>query len=392
MATGRPAGGTRPDDVVTGGDEPGLLARLPRWLRWAALAAAVVVAGLALTRGGLLSSGEPPRPAPSPDRTSTAQAGPRLVARLGDRLLVVRDGEPRTATRLPRDLAADARLVTARLADSPSGPLVGVAGGTLFRADPDRQRYRALGAAEAVVGPSQLADRVYAVRGGAVAEVEVDTGSTTVPDAFPAFDATRAVEGLLVSDDAVAVLQSRPVGGGAADLTLVWSSGDASTGGRPPVQGLGAHGPVLGIAADWVITLDGCPGAGCRVVVVSVTRDTARARPVEPPPGWTFIRGPSAGRTHEALVPVRESATGAVALARLVPGGDRALLVRDTERVQLDADLADGPKGSVVLLTRPAEGGNPQVRVWDPVQPNVAPLARPPAGLPGAATLVCVCG
>ena len=382
-------------DVVGQGEEPDEGGGLPPWLRRALVAAAAVVAVLAVTRGGLLSSGEQPPPAPTPDATRSGEAaadGPRLVARHGGRLLLEHDGRLRPGARLPDRFPAGGLLVPVRVLGSTSAPVVGVSAGELFRADADRRRWRPLGPAVQVVGPSQLAGRVYVVRGGAVAEVELATGSTTNPVVFPGYDATWSVEGLLVTDGNAAVVLSRPATDGRRALRLAWSAGATATGGRPRVQDLGGYGPVIGIAADWVLTLDGCPGDACRVVIVSVTRDSVLTRPVEPPPGWTFTAGPSAGRTHEALVPVREPATGRQALARLVPGGDRALLVRGTDRVLLDADLADGPDGTVDLLTAPAGGGAPQVRVWNPEQPNSATLRRPATSVEFGAKLVCVCG
>jgi hypothetical protein len=121
-----------------------------------------------------------------------------------------------------------------------------------------------------------------------------------------------------------------------------------------------------------------------------------RARDIAPPAGWTFMPGPSAGRTHEALVAVAHLTggvpDGARALARLVPGGDNALLVRGTARVRLDAGLVDGPAGTVSLLTDPAGAGDPQVRVWDPTQPAAARLTPARSTFPTGARLVCVCG
>ena len=115
-----------------------------------------------------------------------------------------------------------------------------------------------------------------------------------------------------------------------------------------------------------------------------------------PPAGWTFVEGPAAGRTHEALVPVHRlgeaDTPDDVALARLVPGGDNALLVAGTDPVQLAAGLADGQAGSVYLLRAPNRGDGGEAMVWNPDAPNVALPLRPATSFPEGARLVCVCG
>ena len=163
------------------------------------------------------------------------------------------------------------------------------------------------------------------------------------------------------------------------------------------MEELGTVGPLLGIADDWVITCGpACPGTSCRIQIVSVTRDQAQIRDVAPPEGWTFVRGPSAGRTHEALVPVEHLSGGKPdgrrALARLVPGGDNALLVAGTSRVLLDAGLADGPGGSVYLLVEPEPGEQTLARVWAPQSPSRATPLSPQPEFPAGSRLVCVCG
>jgi hypothetical protein len=386
------------DDVVEHGAEPAG-GGPPGWLRRAAV---VVLAGLALVavvRGGLLSADEPspgpgpgPGPSPAPQGTTSGSGGPHLVARRGDRLVAVRDGGLQRATELPAELPDDAPLATVRRSGGAPGPVVGVSAVELFRADPDLGRYRSLGLADALVGASPEPGRVYVVRSGGIQEVDVDTGTTLTRNAFPGFDPRAAIEGVLVSNGDPAVVQGRDTADGRVELSLLWSRGDIDLGARPAVQHLGVVDRFLGIAADWALGLDGCPGATCRVVVASTTRDRVLSRAVEPPPGWTFVAGPSAGSTQEALVPVRERSSGRLALARLVPGGQRALVVRGTDRVVLDADLVDGPAGTVWLLARSGGATPPRVRVWDPVQPNVASLLRPVAAMPSDARLVCVCG
>jgi hypothetical protein len=278
------------------------------------------------------------------------------------------------------------------------GPLIGVRNGLLFRVDPDRPQWRPMGRADAVVSAALAPSRVIVHRGPAVEELEVGTGSVTVAKPFPGFDTHQWKPlGLLAAAGSAGLVMSRPAAVGQQVLALAWPSDLVSTRTEPAVQTLGTFGRLLAIADDWAVTLQpGCPGQDCLLRVVSVTRDQLTSRTIAPPAGWTFRAGPSAGRTHETLVPVehlsRGRPDGTRALARLVPGGDNALLVKGTDRVILGADLADGPRGTVYLLTRPADHGDPQVRVWDPDRPARAPLLAPGSTFPPGARLVCVCG
>ncbi len=396
------------DDVVGQGPDDGP-PRAPRWLRRGGLAAAVLLVGLGLSRAGLLSSADEPSRGDVPDGSPSGSAatagpeGPRLVARLGDRLLVAAPGGASPGARLPRGLQADARLVPVRPGGADvdaltPGPLVGAHDGRLFRADADRARYRTLGSAEAVVAAGSVAARAVVERDGRLQEVEVATGATTDADPFPGFVPQRwSALGALGGAGAGAVLMVGPGTDGERVLALAYPRTLVESGRREPVRELGSFGELLGIADDWALTLGpGCPGKTCTLVVVSVTRDASLARAVAPPPGWAFVRGPVAGRTHEALVPVRRLDGGAgpgdVALARLVPGGDNALLVQGTDRVRLSAGLADGPGGSVYLLHDQAGPGDPRAAVWDPDRPNAAAPVLPAVTFPAGARLVCACG
>jgi hypothetical protein len=409
-----PGDPTEPDgsrDVVEHGEEP-MSGGVPPWLRRAALVAAAVVALAVLSRTGLLSAGgpapEPPRP---PGQDSPA---PRLVARLGDRLLVAERRTSRPATVLPSGLPAGARLVAAPDADSVAqglevGPLVGVVRGRLFRADPDRARFRWLAPGTEVLAPALAESTVAVRRGDTVQAVEVNAGATTDADPFPGYDAAAGTpRGLLAALGTKAMVLSRDVGDGTEALSLAWPAALVRAGVKPGIQQLGVFGPLLGVADDWVISLDpGCAAAGavtgptagvCHLRVISVTQDLVQAKDVAPPPGWTFVQGPIAGQTHEALVSVERVTggrpDGTRALARLVPGGDNALLVAGTDRVVVRAGLSDGVQGTVYLLARPSArhaAGGPEVLVWDPQHPAAA---RPTArhwSFPRSARLVCLC-
>jgi hypothetical protein len=323
------------------------------------------------------------------------------VARSGDRLLLAAGREPRRGARLPTDLPADARLVPMRLrpgtAPAGAGPLLTVADGDLVRVDPARPRWRSLGRADAVVSASATPGRALVLRGSSLEEVEIATGGLTEAAPYPGFDADVWTPVGLLAVTGSGLVLARPAGEGRTILALAWANGLVRSGLEPEVEELGTVGQLLGLADDWVIALGpGCPGASCRIQVVSVTRDQNLIREVAPPAGWTFVSGPAAGRTHEALVPVEHLTggrpDGLLALARLVPGGDNALLVGSTTHVVLDAGLADGPLGSVYLLTEPRPGQGTQVRVWQPQALGGARLLLPRPGFPDGAQLVCVCG
>ena len=155
-------------------------------------------------------------------------------------------------------------------------------------------------------------------------------------------------------------------------------------------------GPLLGIADDWVITLGpGCPGTTCQIQVVSVTRDQALMRDVAPPEGWTFVRGPSAGRTHEAMVPVEHltggKPDGLLALARLVPGGDNALLVGGHLARRAGAPgWPTVPAAASTCSPSREPGEQTQARVWAPQSPARARLLSPQPEFPAGSRLVCV--
>lgn len=398
----------QPDDVVGQGSDDGS-GSPPSRLRRAGLGVGAVVVVVALSRSGLLSSGEPaPPPEPTPSGSTTTPGtvtGPRLVARVGDLLIMDARGPDRAGSRLPAGLPADAPLVPvlpggaeAATAAALPGPVVGVHDGSLFRADPARARWRDLAPADAVLAAGYSAARAVVVRDGALREVEVSTGSTTDPTPFPGYRPGRwTARGLLGGAGVGALVMTRPGEKGLTRYALAYPRLLVESGTREPVRELGSHGELLSLADDWVLTLGaGCPGPSCRLDVVSVTRDGAQARGVAPPTGWTFVPGAAAGRTHEALVPVHRlgdaDTPDDVALARLVPGGDNALLVQGTDRVRLAAGLVDGAGGSVYLLRDPDRGGDPRAVVWDPDAPNIAVPLRPATSFPTGSRLVCVCG
>ena len=128
-----------------------------------------------------------------------------------------------------------------------------------------------------------------------------------------------------------------------------------------------------------------------RFIVTVVTPYGVRSRDVEPPGGWQFTPGPVGGRSHDALVPVVAGRGDVTALARLVPGGANALLVRGSEGVVLPAGVVDEADGSVYFAVA-EEDGRRTVLGWHPDRPTgVVPVPTGTA-LPPTARLVCVCG
>lgn len=399
-------GSGRGGDVVGQGPDGDADPSPASWLRRAGVVVAVVAVVVVLTRSGLLSSGEPtagPTRSPSPSGSESDVAtvsGPRLVARVGDRLVLAARGPAHEGAELPSDLGADAALVPVRPGGGTDeevavlpGPVVGVHAGQLFRADPARPRYRDLTPADAVVSAGRAPAKALVLRSGALQEVEVSTGSTTDADPYPGFDARRwTARGVLTGPGTAPLLLTRPERS-VTGLALAWPRQDVSAGFKPGAERIGTAGEFLGIADDWGLFLaPDCPGDACRLVVVSVIRDAHAARTVAPPAGWRFVAGPVAGQTHEALVPVQGVQSGNLALARLVPGGDNALLVQGTAGVSLAAGLASGGTGRVYLLVQRPAGGQLEARVWDPDAPSAAlPLAGG-STFPAGARLVCVCG
>jgi hypothetical protein len=379
-------------DVVEKGrdDRPG---RGPAAVRPVALVLLVLAGLFVLSRSGLLSADSPPDGGTG--RNGTAAEVHRLVARVDDRLVRPAQADGSGGARLPDGLAAQARLVPVLTGDA-SSVLVGVHEGLLFRLAPTRDaRWQPIGRARAVVAAGAAPGRVLVLRAGGVAEVEVATGRVAQPAPFPGFAEAAGwrPEGVVSAVGTRSLLVSRPLPDGVGqELALAWPARRVEAGTNPPLQVLGSYRALLGVADDWILTSAGaCPGSACRVRIVSVTRDAVLARDVAPPPGWSFLLGTSGGRTREALVPVQRIDDGRRALARLVAGGDNALLVQGSAGVDLDAGLVGDLDGSVRLVTRAGDGAE-RVRTWSPLQPARAEPLGDGSALPDDARLVCVCG
>ena len=275
------------------------------------------------------------------------------------------------------------------------GSLVAVHHGVLFRVPPRGSAPATnIGRAERVVAATGAPGRAVVLRGDSVVEVDVATGRVAQPVPYPGFDREQGwyPEGTISAVGTRALLMSRPAPGAAGqELALAWPQRRVGAGPETAVRPLGTYGRLLGIAADWVLTESGdCPGPGCRVLVVSVTRDDVRARAVAPPPGWEFgVGGP--GGTTATLVPVARTGDASVrALARLVPGGDNALLVAGSLGVDPEAGLIGAVGGPVFFVT--GDRGPRRVSVWDPDGRGSAAVVPGAGGLlPETARLVCAC-
>lgn len=385
--------GSVPDGAQAGGHPPG---RGRRW-RLAALAAAGLVALLAL-RSGLLSA--PGDSEPGPVRS----AGGLLVLRAEGRLLVEAGDGWSEGPELPRRLAGRASLVPV-LSSTGRSVLVGVAGRTLFSIDPadPEDTGTPLGRARSVVAGSGRLGGVLVDRGeGRVVEVDAATGAVRDPAPFPGQPSGpgwRAVGLVSVPGAARSLLLAAPgtATGDAAtavdqvDLLLAAPARPVQLGTQPEVRPVTTVPRVLALGPDSILAeAPGCPGAACRIQVVTVTRDDVLVREVAPPPGRTFSGTALAGGSVSNLLVV-DRAGARPALARVVAGGAATLLVRGSAGVDPAAGLVDDLDGTAYLVVREDRRSDGMVRAWAPGRPALVRSARAPAVPPGAG-LVCGCG
>jgi hypothetical protein len=278
--------------------------------------------------------------------------------------------------------------------------LYGVSDRTLFRIDASTGDLDAdLGSVERIVGvgpsPGEL---LVQVRSGADARavvLDAATGDVLDTEPFPGFDGTGSwtPRGPTTAFGVAGMVLTRPVGDGRVDTAVAWSEVGVAAGFMPSrLQRFGRAGTFLGVADDWVLFLgDDCPSSTCRLTVLSFTRTGAATREVRPPAGWSFTTGETGGNSHEVLAPIvnlgDESMHG---LARLVSGGDTALLLRDSIGLDPDAGVVAEPDGSVYFL-RSAAGRARVLARWSPVEvPHIATFPKVASPPPGA-RLVCVC-
>lgn len=391
------------DDILEqNADEP--LGELPVWFRRTVQAVAAAVGFAVIAQTGLLSAEprpEDPEPLPTVSRSSQrddAVPPPVTGVIAGDGLDVVRYDRGRVTrlAELPPGFAPDDRLWAVDDAGYPP-VLYALTNGKLFRIDARRGGTVAdAGRAERIIGlgpePGQLVVQVRENDRLPVLVLEAETGAVVDRDPFPGFKAAGdwTPRGAMTTFGIPGLVLTRPGAAGREEVAVAWSERGVSSRFVPGrLQRFGAPGKLLGVADDWVLFLDPeCPSPSCLLTVLSFSRKGGSARAVAPPEGWSFEPGVTAGQSHEALVPVVND-QGEHALARLVPGGDGALLLRDSVGLDPSAGMIAEPDGPVFFL-RATEGSRVLAR-WSPVEsPNVITFPELPP-IPASARLVCVC-
>ncbi|MGH8969368.1 MAG: hypothetical protein ACRDV1_05415 [Actinomycetes bacterium] len=357
--------------------------------------AVVVLVLLVLLLGGWWAVRSGVLPGTTTDGSASSK-GPRVVTLEGNRLVLRGIDGDQTSLRLPHGLGQDGPLFVVEGTGRPA--VVGVADGTLYRVEPrPGGSVSALGPALAVLaapaGSGEVLVLVDGPAGPAVVSVRAATGAVADRAPFPGFDPLdgRTPRAALTTFGPLGLLMSQPTGHGEEKLSVAWTRDAVDAGWAGQQVPLNQPGRLLGASGDWVLVLHGdCPGADCRLDVVTVRPHAATAREVHPPAGWSFAPGPVAGRAHEVLVPVVDLARGRRALARLVSGGDNALFVRGTEAVHQPAGMVEGGDGAVYLAVQRRDGAGLDVRAWRREAAGLAASLEGPA-LPGSARLVCVC-
>lgn len=372
---------------------------LPTGARRVALVLALATAALLVSRSGLLSADAPDQPDGRVGPTAEpVPAAVRLVAEVDGHLVRPGQDDWSEGPRVPGSAMVSLVPVpvpTAVFSARGPGTLAGVVDGLLFVLGTGPGAVsRPIGQARSVV--AAIPGRLLVWRDDRVVELDAGTGRVLDPAPFPAFDSSEgwSPEGLVAVTGTHPLLMSRSLPDGLRqELALAWPARRVDAGTNPGLQALGTYGVLIGIADDWVLTQGpGCPGTGCTVRVLSVTRDDVLVRDVVPPDGWRFSGGPGPGRTREALLPVTRDDEMLEALARVVPGGDSALLVGGTEGVDLAAGVVDTADGDVYLIVRPPNERTEGLRVWRPGRSGRAALVPGGPELPQTARLVCVCG
>jgi hypothetical protein len=396
------------DDVVEQGRRDRWVP--PRWLRGSAVAVAVSLAVLVVTRPHLLSAD---RPAPHRPKAATPAQPPRspadntsrgisIVTRQGDHLERYEAGSGRRPlATLPRGVPDPMALVYSPLRGG-SGRLVGVDHHVLFRASPVRGRtVTSIAPADRVLAVSSRAGRLFVLQPGAahhkprLVELDARTGATTDGRPFPGYHATgswRAAGIVSLQGDRALVL-TRAAGGGRLDLALAWDHVSVRSRGAPEFARIGSTSQVLGVAETHILVVDlrpdTCIDRGCPIRVLTVTRTGVLTRTVQPPPGWRFGPTVVGGERGDPLVVVSSIGNpGRLGLARLLGGGPAAQLVAGTDGLVESVTPVSGPEEPVVLAVARPEGM--RLSVVLPGGAAAALLLDLPVLAPGA-ELVCAC-
>ncbi len=393
------------DVVGQGREEP---SHVPRWLRRGGFVAALAVGAFLVLRPGLLNADPPaPEPAPTPSSQAALNAentsqGVSIVVRRGNRLERYEAGSGRRPlATLPRDLPLTAPLVHVP-GRRGTGPLLGVHGTVLFRANPTRDHPLAgIGRAQRIVGPSISPRRALVIQpfggrdnGPRLVEVVARTGALTDPAPYPGYPIGGPWQpvGVIEVFGGAPLLLSRPDKDGGVTLALAWDRASVSGNRAAPLAPIGRTGRLLGVAQDRLLTLDPtarCQSRGCPVTVVTVTRNGLLRRPVLPPSGWRFGTTMVAGDEGDPLVMVsRVGDPSRLALARLAAGANSGLLIAGSPGLVGSVPPAGGAEGSVVFVVPRPEGL--RLSVWRPGARSAAILLDLPA-LEDDAQLVCAC-
>jgi hypothetical protein len=368
------------------GQGPGQRAR---WVR-AAVAGLVIVAAALVSRTGLLSgSDRSPQP---PGPSSSAQSNRPVLFVEAGRLVRYRGSTvSRGAALPPGRLAEPGWFVVAGAGGASSA--FGVVGGQLVHVSGDRAV--TIGPAARLVDVSRtglLFLQPTAGSGGQVVALDPTIAQVVDRAPFPGDTgiADWAPVGVLSLFDADALLLRRSASDGN-ELALAWAAGEVRSGRADPVQSLAGRGALVGVFHDRALVRDpSCPDGRC-LSVLSFRRGGSQLHPVRAPAGWSFVPGAPPGRSRAALALVRrDGAPGTSALARIVPGGDTALLLPGSTGVVVAAGLVEDDGGAVFFVsTRPA---GRTLMTWDPDRSGRAEVVRMLQRQRPDARLVCVCG
>lgn len=373
------------------------------WVRRFALVALVCAALAVIAHDNLLSGdrrSSQPRPPTTKGASSVAEqeALPTVVARHGSRLVRYSHRGERSVATLPAGFPAGERLWAVEPADSRT-VLYGVNRRELFRIDTERGRVvRQLGTVIRIVdvgpGRGELLIEVPDGDGSKVVVLDAATGDVTDANSFRGFDGTGdwTPRGVVTKFGVPGIVLTRPGAAGRQEVGVAWSERGVASGSVPSrLQPFGARGRLIGVAEGWLLFLDDtCPSPSCALTVLSFTPKGAAMRKVSPPPGWSFLPRESGGQPYEVLVPVVRTGDGeAYALARVVAGGDRALLLANAVGLDPDAGVVATRDGSSYFLIE--DGDARVVARWSPVdQPYLTRFHELPRLAP-TARLVCAC-
>jgi hypothetical protein len=390
------------DVVVQGRDGSGP----PGWLRGVALAVALTVGVLVVTRSHVLSADTPaphrPTASPGPARVgpNTSQ-GLSVVVRRGGLLERYEAGSgSRPLANLPPGLPDPSLLLQAPQLDG-TGPLVGVDRGVLFRISPTTGRIvTPIGRADRVLAQSPEPGRLFVVEPGAgeqsrVVEIDANSGQITNNLPFPGYPARtpwQPVDIVASPGGGSALLLSRPARNGEVELALAWDGFSIHGAQAPTLARIGFTHEILGVAQTRILTIDQLERGDAKpflITVRSVTRDRVLTRTVQAPPGWAFGTTVVGGEGGDPIAVVhRIGDPSFLALARLVVGASRGLIVSGSEGMSGSVLPVAGPEGSVVFAVPAIEGT--RLAVWLAGSRSAALLIDLPP-LKSGSQLICAC-